>query len=207
MQGALDVLDAMDLIQTRVSQEVGLEMGKTEVKLFATRDDYNAALGLTAPPDQVGNIADDTHIWLLAPHAENTVERDDILKGVQVEMTRQVLARIANMPLWMRDGIASYEARLWNDARQQFMHSLVTMRRLASLRGLEGQTYNYLGGSVTANTVIDYLTKTYGTDGLIRLVADLKTHTLEEAFPAVLGVSYSEFDRNWVSYVRTTYGR
>jgi hypothetical protein len=205
--GAMDVLDAMDTIQARLSEEVGVNVGTVEVRLFSSRDEYNAAIGVTVPADQVGNIADSTHIWLLAPHQDNPSERDDILKGIQVEVTRQVLGQTPNMPLWMRDGIASYEARLWNDARQQFMRGLVSMRRLASLRGLEGQTYNYLGGSVTAHTVIDYLTRAYGMQGLVNMVASLKTLTLEQAIQSVLGVSYSEFDRNWLNYVRTTYGR
>lgn len=204
---ARDVLDASLIIEARVGQELGIRLGEVEVRLFSSRDEYNQALGVTAPADQVGNIVDANHIWLLAPNAANAGEQADILRGVQVELVRVALMQIPNLPLWVRDGVASYEARLWNDARQQYMRSLVLMRRIASLRGLDGATYNYLGGAVTAHTVIEYLVRTYGAPKLAAFLQGLRTVTMEQAMSASLGVTFSEFDRGWMAYVQATYGR
>ncbi len=206
-QGAQDVLNAVVAIKTRLAEDLSLTVGDIEVRLFSNRQEYNEALGATAPADQVGNIVDQQHIWLLSPTASNATEQADILKGVQVEVVRLALFQVGNMPQWLRDGISSYEARLWNDARQQYMRSLVAMRRIASLRGPDGVTYNYLGGAVTAHTVIDYLTRTYGPPALTRLLESLKTRSFEQALRESTGAGLSDFDRAWVTYVNQTYGR
>jgi hypothetical protein len=204
-QGALAVLDAMLVIKTRLAEETGLSVGTVNVQLFSSREEYNQALGATAPADQVGNIVDNEHIWMLAPSSDNQAERADILKGVEVEITRLALNSVPNMPGWLRDGLASYEARLWNDARQQYMRSLVLMRRIASLRGLEGQTYNYLGGAITAHTVVEYMVKTYGIGVLPKLLTALQDRPFDLALRDSAGVAFADFDRAWVAYVTMTY--
>ena len=204
---AQDVLDAMMEMKGRLGKDLGLSVGRIDVRLFSSRDEYNRALGTTVPADQVGNIVDPEHIWLLAPNRDNPTEYADILKGVQVEVARLALSQVAMLPLWLRDGVASYEAQLWNDAREQYMRSLVAMRRLTSLRGLDGQTYNYLGGAVTAHTVVDYLVKTYSMQQLAGLLEALRTRPLDQALRDTLSISLSDFDRAWVAYVTSTYGR
>jgi hypothetical protein len=206
-QGAADVLDALSAIKRRLSDEVGLATAPVEIRLFPDRQAYNEALGTTAPADQVGNVADSGHVWLLAPRADNPTERDDILKGAQVEIARLALSQVANMPAWLREGVASYEGRLWNDARQQYLKNIVAMRRITSLRGLDGASYNYAGGAVTAHTVVDYLVKTYGTSQLTRLVDALKTETLDQALQETLGASYVEVDRGWLQYLSQTFAK
>jgi hypothetical protein len=206
-QGAADVLDALSAAKRRLSDEMGLTTDPVEIRLFPNRQAYNEALGTTVPADQVGNIADSGHVWLLAPRVDNPAEREDILKGAQVEIARLALSQIPNMPTWLREGAASYEGRLWNDARQQYIKSLVAMRRITSLRSLEGASYNYLGGAVTAHTVVDYLAKTYGVPQVARLVDALKTKTLDQALQDVLGVSFAEVDRGWLQYLNQTFAR
>ena len=204
--GATAVLQAMNDIQNRMTTELGLAPGTVEVRLFSSRQEYNTALGSTAPADQVGNIVDEQHVWLLAPNASRPAEMADILKGVQVEIVRLALQQTAKMPQWLRDGLASHEARLWNDARTQYMRSLVTARRITSLRALDGNSYNYLGGAVTAQTVIDYLVRTYGVERLPTLVSALKTQPPDQALSDVLGVTFNDFERGWLAYVNSTYG-
>jgi hypothetical protein len=204
-QAAADVLDAMAAISGRISQDLGLSVGAVEVRLFSTREEYNQMLGATAPADQVGNIVDRQHVFLLAPNKRAAVEYEDILKGLQVEMVRLALMDIANVPAWLRDGVASFEAGLWNEARQQYMRGLLGIRRVASLRGLDGPSYNYLGGAVTAHTVVEYLTRTYGPEVLPKMLEAMKTQTFEQALRTAAGVSFSEFDRGWLAYVTKTY--
>jgi hypothetical protein len=205
--GAADVLDALSAVKRRLSDELGLATGPVEIRLFPNRQAYNEALGTTVPADQVGNIADSGHVWLLAPRSDNPTERDDILKGAQVEIARLALSQVPNLPTWLREGAASYEGRLWNDARQQYLRSLVAMRRITTLRSLDGSSYNYLGGAVTAHTVVDYLVKTYGVAQVARLVDALKTKPLDQALQDTLGASYAEVDRGWMQYLNQTFGR
>ena len=201
------MLAAMNALKARLAEEAGLTVGEVEVQLFSTREEYNLALGTTAPADQVGNVIDAGHIWMLAPNRGTAAERADILKGVQVELTRATLWRVQGLTRWMTDGIASYEARLWDSAREQYMRSLVGMRRVAGLRALDGPAYNYLGGAIAAHTAIDYLVRTYGVSALARLVAAVPTNTLDQAFTSAVGVSFTDFDRAWTAYVLATYGR
>jgi hypothetical protein len=195
----------MQIIKTRLAEETGLSLGTVNIQLFSSREEYNQALGTTVPADQVGNIVDEEHIWLLAPNRTDAAENADILKGAQVELARLALNPVPNMPTWLRDGLASYEARLWNDARQQYMRSLVSMRRIASLRGLDGQTYNYLGGAVTAHTVVDYMVTTYGIGVLPKLLSALQDRPFEQALLDSAGVAYADFDRAWIAYLNKTY--
>jgi hypothetical protein len=204
--GATAVLQAMNDIADRMASDLGVASGPVEVKLFSSRQDYNTALGATAPADQVGNIVDEEHVWLLAPNASRPSEESDILKGVQVEIVRLALQQMANVPQWMRDGLASYEAQLWNDERTQYMQSLVASRRITSLAALGGSSYNYLGGAVTAHTVIDYLVRTYGIERLPSLLSALRTETLDQALYDVCGVTLSDFGQGWLTYVYDTYG-
>lgn len=206
-QGALDTLNAALDIKDRISNELGLGVGTIEIRLFSTREEYNTALGTTVPADQVGNIVNRQQVWLLAPRADNAVERQDILKGVQVEIVRLAMLDVANMPAWLRDGLASYEARLWDDARQQFMRGMVAMRRITSLRALDGPTYNYLGGAVTAHTVVEYFVSAHGAAALPTLVENMMTLPFEQALQRTTGATLAAFDRGWVAYVNSTYAR
>jgi hypothetical protein len=205
--GARAVLEAMVALRPRLAEETGLNTGPVEVKLFASRDEYNQAVGITVPADQVGNVVDAGRIWLLDPGKTPANERGDILKGVQVSLAKATLMQIPGLPLWFTEGIASYEARLWNDYRDAYMRSLVAMRRLASLRALDGWAYNYLGGAVTAHTVITYLVNAYGAQALPALVGAMATQDFDEAVSSTLGVTYAEFDRSWLMYLQATFGR
>lgn len=203
---AQDVLDVMLAINQRLEADLGLGVARMETRLFTSRDEYNRALNMTAPAEQVGNIIDAEHIWLLSPGQASEEERQAILKGVQVEMVRVALMQAPGVSVWLRDGLSSYEAELWDEARATYLRGLLAMRRIVGLQALDGPAYNYVGGAVTAHTVVEVMAQTYGMPAVRDLIARLATAPLDAAIQGALGVSRSEFERVWLEYLRTNYG-
>jgi hypothetical protein len=204
--GARDILHTLVEARPRLSADLGLALAPMEVRLFPDRSAYNEAVGRTVPADQVGNLIDANHMYLIAPTHAATAEKTSILKGSIVEQVRALLLAVSPMAQWLNDGLASYEAGLWNEERTAYMRSLMRLRRIVSLQALDSDAYNYMGGSVTAHTVIDYIVRRYGLSTLKTIVANARGQSGVVAVSRGTGAPLADIEAGWLADLRQRFG-
>ena len=112
----------------------------------------------------------------------------------------------APVPVWLNEGIAQYNQ--FSDEGTEYMvkkaaksGDLIPLTSLAAGFGQHDEArirLSYAEGL----SVVKYLVKTYGEEGLARLMADYrKGLTTDEAFRDALGVNMGQFQQDWAESV------
>jgi len=114
------------------------------------------------------------------------------------------------MPLWFMEGMAEHVAAVWTPAGRMVLRDAVLHDRLPPLWLMHHFNHmephdTYLGYKA-GHSAMDYLAERYGDDkgpAIIKSIEEPKTFS--QVFQDKVGVSMSEFDRQWRIHLKETF--
>ncbi len=120
--------------------------------------------------------------------------------------------RRSNPPIWLNEGVAQYNEFGIHRATLRDVETAAKQGDLIPLSSLE-VGFGYFNESrarlayAEALSAVTYLVDTYGNDGLAALLAAYRQGMVtDEAFPAALGVTDSEFEADWTVWLGLSEG-
>ncbi|HZY10315.1 MAG TPA: BamA/TamA family outer membrane protein, partial [Bacteroidota bacterium] len=97
------------------------------------------------------------------------------------------------LPLWLNEGLAEYEALRWDANSDMFMRDATIHEYLPPIRNLDGY-FAYRGGQ----SVWNYITMKYGDQKIGEILNRIKgTHSVEHGFRSAVGLSIEELSEKW----------
>lgn len=144
--------------------------------------------------------------WLIqlvsprAPIRAQGLSYMDRLQFVRHEVTHLVLNEInPRLPSWLEEGVPTYEssASFYHRVCQRYLGREVPVPPFATLV----QHYDTLkGADLLAFVAVEYVIARYGRGPLNRILR------APDQLESILGVSFSDFDRGWRTFIRDAYG-
>ncbi|MGA1791484.1 MAG: peptidase MA family metallohydrolase [bacterium] len=202
----------------RIVKDIGIDPElKANVYLAPDRGSYEAlqpskekthewSIGVFYPQENL--------IILLSPKAEKA-SHPDIQQIVAHELTHFILFNVTkdrgvDLPLWLHEGLAMYEARQWNWHYRITMAQTALTRSFLPLSSIKADfpVEKRLADRAYAQSIslIAYILNRYGIDYLNRMIGELVAgQPPAKVFYHVFGISLTEFERNWHIYLRRRY--
>lgn len=202
----------------RIIDDIGIDPGiKASVYIAPDRRSYR-----TLQPG-----GEKTHEWsigvfyphqnlilLLSPKAQKATH-PDLQQIMAHELTHFILYTVTkekgvDLPLWLHEGLAMYEAQQWNWHYRRIMAQTALTRSflpLSSLtKGFPPEKRLADRAYAQSMSLIAYIINKYGADYLNKLIRYLvEGKQTAEAFFQVFGISLEDFERNWHAYLRRRY--
>ncbi len=126
-----------------------------------------------------------------------------ILLCMDHEFTHAVVLRglgATSLPTWLSEGMASYEARLFDPASWAAIEPYVRADRIPTFSALEaGSSYGDNGGYIWSYTIVDFAMREYGR-GTLRPWIDNRGD-----FDSTFGVGEEAFRARWIEYLKAHY--
>ncbi|MBN2374007.1 hypothetical protein JXL19_09500 [bacterium] len=153
-------------------------------------------------------------ILLLSPKARK-IGHPDLRQIMAHELTHFIMHTIrrekdVDLPAWLHEGLAMYEARQWDwrcrtvMAQTSLGRSFIPLLSLA--KGFPAEKDLADRAYAQSISVITYIINKYGPSALNGIIKNLVDgHTTQEAFENVLGVSIEDFEKQWHVYLRMRY--
>ncbi len=205
---------ALEVAEAAIDESASL-FGVTEVRpvdfiVYSDERAFRQAMG----PSTRENVGGQAHagirtlFGLIEP---STVDSDWVTELVTHELAHIVFAdAVANPysypPRWLNEGLAEHLSTGATDADRALVETAARSGSIMPLEALEGQfptraTRMSLAYAESVSAV-DYLLRTYGRDGLARLIRALAAgQAFDEAMQAALGVDATTFDDAWLASV------
>lgn len=182
---------------------------KFEVYLFADVDSFHRASGRPDAPATSIGTTQGTDIWLVSPlNPSGGLDTQEMLAAGVHEFVHALVHSINgsldrnnyNIPIWLSEGLAGYEAGQMIPEWRARMRELVAQDAIPSIgNDLVPDRYDKVKGFPFSITLVEYILDEYGME---KVIAMLKSPSEVEA---ILGVSLSELDAGWRAYLHRTY--
>lgn len=182
---------------------------KFRVYIFSDIDTFHRASGQSgASATHVGSTQGiDT--WLVSPlNTGGALDTREVLTAGVHEFTHALVNYINGsmeennyqIPIWLNEGLAGYEARQMIPDWRARMSELVAQNKIPSIAtDLVPNKWEQVKGFPYSITLIEYMIEEYGFD---KIIAIIKTPLEVES---ILGVSISELDAAWREYLLKRY--
>ncbi len=174
---------------------------KPAVRIYPDLTTFHQAIGSPNAADWVvglTNLSGEIKIVSpLRPGPQHTY--DSILQALVHEFVHAVVLRgigATALPMWLQEGVASYEAGQMNEAAWAGIGPYVTSNRIPSFADLGDRSrFADLGGYAWSYTILDFAVTTYGRDTLRPWIDN------GGAFEATFGVTEAAFRARWIEYL------
>ena len=108
-------------------------------------------------------------------------------------------------PLWFTEGLAEVWSSKWDSQAEMVVKDAVLHNYMVPLNQIYRINGTYMMYKVGQN-ILEYIIRKYGEDKLLLLMENLWKHSrFEESFKETLGLSYLEFDEEWIYYLKKKY--
>lgn len=105
------------------------------------------------------------------------------------------------LPLWLLEGLAEYEALKWDINSDMFIRDAVIHQNLPPIEYLTGY-YAYRGGQAVWN----YISNKYGEQKIGEILNRIKaTRSVEQGFKSTIGLGVKELSQKWEKELRVQY--
>jgi hypothetical protein len=200
-------------IRESIIADIGYDFTeKTEVRICPTLEAFmNAQPGKTRVPPWAVGVAypAENVIVLLSPRAVKG-SRIDIIDVFIHEFSHISLGRAlagVDVPVWLDEGLAIYEAREWNFSRIAVLTRASLMDRLIPLKTLTSSfpAEEELAELAYAESFmfISFLINKMGQDSFHRLILEYARHgNLERALQRGTGMMLSDLEDKWLFYLK-----
>ncbi len=141
--------------------------------------------------------------------------RLDLQKIMAHEITHFIIYNVTtdkgnNLPKWLHEGLAMYEAREWNWHHSLVMAQISISRSFLPLSSLEkgfpGENKSAERAYAQSMSLISYIINKHGSKSLYMIIKNLiGGMQTEEAFEDALGISLKNFEIQWHKYLRRHY--
>ena len=108
-------------------------------------------------------------------------------------------------PLWFTEGLAEVWSSKWDSQAEMVVKDAVLHNYMVPLDEIYRINGTFMMYKVGQN-ILEYIIMKYGEDKLLMLMENLWKHSrFEECFKETLGLSYVEFDEEWMYYLKKKY--
>jgi hypothetical protein len=108
-------------------------------------------------------------------------------------------------PLWFTEGLAEYWSSKWDGQAEMVLKDAVLNNYMIPLEDIWRISGTYTMYKV-GQAIMEYISEKYGEDKILLLMENIwKYSTFEECFIETIGVSYREFDSQWLYYLKKRY--
>ena len=108
-------------------------------------------------------------------------------------------------PLWYTEGLAEYWSSEWDGQAEMVLKDAVLHNYMISVEDLWKIRGTYMMYKV-GQAVLEYIADTYGEDKILLLMENIWKHnSFEECFIETIGLSYREFDSQWLYQLKKRY--
>jgi len=105
-------------------------------------------------------------------------------------------------PLWFTEGLAEFWSSEWDGQAEMIIKDAVLHNYMVPVEDLWTISGTFMMYKV-GQAVLTYISQTYGEEKILLLMENLwKYNSFEDCFKATLGVSYREFDSQWIYYLK-----
>ncbi len=137
----------------------------------------------------------------LQPGNQHTYE--SLMKVIVHEFTHVLVSEINasfyNIPIWLNEGIAVYEAEQWSRGDEAVIIGLIHQNALPSLNDLDNSNFNELHGYLLSYTVVGYIVAEYGYETLTALIKE------PSEMQSIVGMDETQFETAWKNYLTKHY--
>lgn len=201
----------------RITADIGVEPeGRIRIYVCGTRAEFKRLVGSSIRGWAAAvAIPSARAMVVMAPRALEGSHPEDIGRTITHELTHVVVGillgeRAGDIPTWMHEGIATYEAKEWGLGWSWILGGAAIAGRLIPLKDLshmfpEGRSDAFLAYA-QSYSAISYIVKKFGPEAIKGILTRVREGiSFDEAFTKAVGLSLGEFEGIWRSYVRRYY--
>ncbi len=207
----IEVLDSiaftLERNYARITNRLGIQIdSKVNVKVFPDVKAFHAAINLPDAPDWVVGTWNGHELMIVSPLNPGTMHNYKSLMQVAVhEFVHMAVSYargdkdVTELPRWLAEGYAQYEAGQINDYIRKSVESALTENapptwtQLGTVSAMEFGGMNGYGLSVT---IVEFLVVRYGIDKLVLLLKE------PENIETIYGLSLSALEKQWIQFVK-----
>ena len=202
----------------RIVKDIGIDPGiKTRVYLASDKKIYQELhpKGQMSHEWSIGSFFPSKNLILLLSPKSQKVGHSDLQEIMAHELTHFILFTVSRqagveLPLWLHEGMAMYEARQWSWHYRRIMAQISLTKSFTSLSAISKNfpVEKRLADQAYAQSIslIAYIINKHGLESLHSIINNLISgHSTEEAFFNSLGISLYAFEKQWHAYLRRHY--
>ena len=200
-----DVAKKIEAKYVKISSDLACSLKtKIQIDIYPDLKTYHFAMGFPEAPDWiVGNAERSGKIKMVSPlNPGNTHNYQSMLNVAVHEVTHAFIFKInPKVPIWLKEGLASFEADQMDTGRKKYIMSKVNKNEIPKFDDFssDSQVFGPAGGYEWSYTIVEFAVNTFGTQ---KLHAWIKNNG---DFSSVFEISKEEFWTKWVDYLKTTY--
>lgn len=108
-------------------------------------------------------------------------------------------------PLWFVEGLAEYWSTEWDDQAEMILRDAVLNGNIIGITDMD-RIYGTFLMYKFGQKIIEFVAEKYGEEKILLLLENFwKSTNFEDIWKITLGVSYSEFDKEWKYFLRKKY--
>ena len=108
-------------------------------------------------------------------------------------------------PLWFTEGLAEFWSSEWDGQAEMMLKDAVLNNYMISVEDLWQISGSFMMYKI-GQAVLEYIAEKYGEDKILLLMENLWKHgSFEGSFIETLGISFQEFDSQWLYYLKKRY--
>jgi hypothetical protein len=177
---------------------------KIKVQIYPDIKSLHVAMNIADANDSIVGTGWGNELKIVSPLNPGTIHNyDSVKKALVHEFTHVVISKINNnineIPAWLNEGIATYEAKQMNEKAREFIKQRVSENKIPSFENITKGFNTPDGSHIFSYTIAEFLVNNYGYD---RMIDILKT---PKDLEKILGVSIYEFEKQWFSYLKENY--
>lgn len=188
----------------RISNDLNVSIkDKVDIEIYPDIQSYHNAIGVPMAPAWNVGTGWKGRIKMVSPLNPGKYHTYDTLMQVVVHefthvMISEINSNLKNIPLWLNEGTAAFEAKQMNNNIQNTLRIKIQNNEIPSLFAMNTENLSD-GGYAFSYTAVEYVVKNYGYNALIKLIkspSDLQK---------ILGCSNEEFEKRWKNYLVKNY--
>lgn len=162
-----------------------------------------------------GGIADvrGYKMLLAAPTGSRNLEK--FRETIKHEMTHIFtnLITYGNLPHWIGEGLAMYEASQWDIDKERTLRLAVLDKGLLTLEELRRPFRGFktpqkiVLAYAESYSAVEFMFNMYGRDKVLQILKGFsRGQNFDEAAKSVLGISAKQFEKEWLDFIKGKYG-
>jgi hypothetical protein len=174
------------------------------VLVYPDIESFHIAMNDANASDSVVGTGWGREIKIVSPLNPGTVHKYDSVKKILVhEFNHVVISNINSnlneIPAWLNEGIATYEAKQMSDKIKAFIKQKVSENKIPTFVELTKGLSNPDGSHIFSYTIVEFLVYNFGYDKIIDILKS------PENIEKVLRISIFEFEKQWITYMKENY--
>jgi len=206
--GVLDTLAVvLENNYDQITSHLGVQINKkTQVNIYPSVAAFHAVIDFPDAPEWVVGKGDLDSIMMVSPLNPGSMHSfESLMQTVVHEFVHTAVfyaqgeKDIKEMPKWLSEGYAFYEAGQTNDYIRDWVEKAVAEETPPSWTHLDtvsDMEFGNIGGYQYSATITEYLIVTYGMEKIVQFIKQ------PEQMESIYGLSMDALEKKWLEYVK-----